>query len=88
MREKAPWGEGAGKEPRAFQVRLETMLGSLNALVDSGSSARTQAEKTELDELTAMASADIREWARVKRTSLAALNALLGRGGRPASTLN
>jgi photosystem II stability/assembly factor-like uncharacterized protein len=78
----------AGKEPRVFPVRLEDMLGSLNSLVEGGSGAPTQAERTELDELTAMAAADLEEWDRAKRTDLAAFNALLGRGGQPAITLD
>jgi hypothetical protein len=78
----------SGEEPRVFPARLETMLGSLNALVESGSSAPTQAQRTELDQLTAMASADLGKWDRAKRIDLAALNALLGRSGQPAITLN
>jgi len=77
-----------GEEPRVFPARLETMLGSLNALVERGSSAPTQAERTELDQLTAMVSADLEKWGRAKRTDLAPLNALLGRSGQPAITLN
>jgi hypothetical protein len=78
----------AGEDPSVLPVRLETMLGSLNALVNSGSGAPTQAERTEFDELTAMLSADLREWDRAKRVDLAALNTLLGQSGRPALTLN
>jgi hypothetical protein len=63
------------------------MIASLNALVERGSSAPTQADKVEFDQLRAMASEDLQEWDRVKRTGLADLNALLGKSGQPAITL-
>jgi photosystem II stability/assembly factor-like uncharacterized protein len=78
----------AGQEPRVFPARLEDMLGSLNALVEGGSHAPTQAERTESDELTAMVAADLSRWDRAKHVDLAALNALLGRSGQPAITLD
>jgi photosystem II stability/assembly factor-like uncharacterized protein len=77
-----------GKEPRVLPVRLEDMLGSLNALVEGGASAPTQAERTELDELAAMATVDLKKWDRAKRIDLAAFNSLLGHSGQPAITLD
>jgi photosystem II stability/assembly factor-like uncharacterized protein len=77
-----------GKEPLVLPVRLQDMLGSLNALVESSSSAPTQADKAELHELTAMTTTDLEKWDRIKRIDLPVLNALLVRSGQPAITLN
>jgi hypothetical protein len=77
----------ASEDPLNFPIRLNNMIASLNALVERGSSAPTQADKVEFDQLRAMASEDLQEWDRVKRTGLADLNALLGKSGQPAITL-
>jgi hypothetical protein len=77
----------ASEDPLNFPIRLNNMLASLNALVERGSSAPTQSDLTEFDQLKAMAAGDLAEWDRIKRTDLAAFNAALGRSGQSAITL-
>ena len=77
----------ASEDPLNFPIRLNNMLASLNALVERGSSAPTEADRTEFDQLKAMAAEDLAEWDRIKRTDLAAFNAALGQSGQSAITL-
>src|SRR6185437_14354645 len=77
----------ASEDPLNFPIRLNNMLASLNALVERVSSAPTQADLTEFDQLKAMAAEDLAEWDRIKRTDLPAFNAAIGRSGRSAITL-
>jgi photosystem II stability/assembly factor-like uncharacterized protein len=77
----------ANEDPLNFPIRLNNMLASLNALVERGSSAPTQAELTEFNQLKSMAAADLAEWNRIKSTDLAAFNATLSRSGQSAITL-
>jgi photosystem II stability/assembly factor-like uncharacterized protein len=77
----------ASEDPLNFPIRLNNMIASLNALVERGSSAPTQAERTEFEELKAMAARDLTDWARIRRTDLAALNRVLAESGQPAITL-
>lgn len=78
----------ASEDPLNFPIRLNNMIASLNALVERGSSAPTQAEMTDFDQLRATAAEDLKAWDRAKRTDLAAFNALLGKSGQPAITLD
>src|SRR6185312_9698898 len=77
----------ASEDPLNFPIRLNNMLASLNALVERGSSAPTQADLTEFEQLKAMAARDLTEWNRIKRTDLAAFNASIGQSGQSAITL-
>ena len=77
----------ASEDPLNFPIRLNNMLASLNALVERGSSAPTQADLTEFQQLKAMAAEDLAEWERIKRTDLAAFNASIGQSGQSAITL-
>ncbi|MGH8327551.1 MAG: hypothetical protein ACRET2_12390, partial [Steroidobacteraceae bacterium] len=77
----------ASEDPLNFPIRLNNMLASLNALVERGSSAPTQADLMEFSRLKAMAAEDLAEWDRIKRTDLAAFNAVIGRSGQSAITL-
>jgi hypothetical protein len=78
----------ASEDPLNFPIRLNNMLASLNALVERGASAPTQAERTDFDQLRAMAAEDLRQWERAKQTDLVSFNALLARSGQPAITLD
>ncbi len=78
----------ASEDPLNFPIRLNNMIASLNALVERGSSAPTQAERTEFDELRAMAAEDLKEWDRARRSDLADFNALLARSGQPAVSIH
>jgi hypothetical protein len=78
----------ASEDPLNFPIRLNNMIASLNALVERGASAPTQAEMTDFDQLKAMAATDLKEWKRVKQTDLASFNALLAKSGQPAVALH
>ncbi|MDE2448686.1 MAG: glycosyl hydrolase [Gammaproteobacteria bacterium] len=78
----------ASEDPLNFPIRLNNMIASLNALVERGSSAPTQADMKDFDQLQAMAAEDLRQWDRAKGSDLAALNALLAKSGQPAITLH
>ena len=77
----------ANEDPLNFPIRLNNMIASLNALVERGTNAPTQAEVTEFDHLKAMASMDLGEWDRIKGADLAAFNALIGQSGQQAIAL-
>src|SRR6185312_6128598 len=77
----------ASEDPLNFPIRLNNMLASLNALGERGSSAPTQADLTEFQQLKAMAAEDLAEWGRIKRTDLSAFNASIGQSGQSAITL-
>jgi len=77
----------ASEDPLNFPIRLNNMLASLNALVERGSSAPTQPETTEFQQLKTMADQDLTAWERIKRGDLAALNASLARSGQSTISL-
>jgi photosystem II stability/assembly factor-like uncharacterized protein len=78
----------ASEDPLNFPIRLNNMIASLNALVERGSSAPTQADREDFDQLKAMAATDLKEWDRAKQTDLASFNASLAKSGQPAIDLH
>lgn len=77
----------ASEDPLNFPIRLNNMLASLNALVERGSSAPTQPQTTEFQQLKAMADQDLTAWEQIKSGDLAALNASLARSGQSTISL-
>ena len=78
----------ASEDPLNFPIRLNNMIASLNALVERGVCAPTQADMTDFDQLKGMAATDLKEWDRTRQTDLTSFNALLAKSGQPAITLH
>ena len=78
----------ASEDPLNFPIRLNNMIASLNALVERGSSAPTQADREDFDQLKAMAAKDLEDWDRARQTDLASFNSLLAKSGEPAIDLD
>ena len=67
--------------PLNVPIRLSNLIASLNALVERGTNAPTQAEVTEFNQLKAMASVDLGEWDRIKGADVAAFDTLISQSG-------